>query len=431
MGLKPFSVVGEALQFAMRRYETVLRVSALPLSLLLIFNMAAAFAYLSVANNRIITFADVANAGLSWGQVTQIAGGAAVSGLTSGAPKIWTIYGASILINAIVISSFMAPLIRYAGLGEKPPPGAFRVPFGADQMRFLLAGVLSTLIFLLIVYAPIAFATLGIIGFLSQAMQTPFASFPDADSLHTIEVVMGAKALGIRWIHKYQVWGAAALGVAAIVIALLILHVRPRREDKSAGFGLLGRALGVTTGVILYLLGAVFLYTMLIGLFSRVLVYFGLQPLQGFVTTDMLAAVAFWAAAIAFAGFFSLQMFPYAGVAVCRRSMAFAHSFRVTRRHNLLRLALAFVLLGVVIYGAQFLLLWIGVNSAYSVIASIALAVQGYVRVFFGPDSADWVFPFFGWLWAVIGIFITILWAAFTYGVSAGLWGRLYRESGK
>jgi hypothetical protein len=109
--------------------------------------------------------------------------------------------------------------------------------------------------------------------------------------------------------------------------------------------------------------------------------------------------------------------------------MAISGTLRVTRRHNLVRLALAFVLLGVVLYGAQFLLVWLGVNSAYNVIATIAFAVESYLRVFLGPDGAGWVLPFFGWVWAVIGIFITVLWTAFTYGVSAGLWGRLYRES--
>jgi uncharacterized membrane protein len=429
MGLKPFSVAGEALQFAMRRYETVLRTATLPLALLLVFNMAAAFGYLSVANDRIITFKDVANAGLSWAQTAQIASNAAAKGLTNSSAPIWTIYGASLLVNAILIASFMAPLIRYAGLGEKPAPGLIRVPFGADQFRFLLAGVLSTLIFLLVVYAPISIATFSILGFMTEAMKTPFASFPDPESLHTIEIVMGAKAFGMRWVHQYQIWGAAAAGVAAIVIALMILHVRPRKQDRTAGIGFLGRVLGVTAGVAAYLATAGFLYVLMVRLFSQLLMFFGLAPLKGAVTPDILSLVLFGAAAIAFAGFFSLQMYPYPAVAVCRRSMAIAGTLRVTRRHDLVRLALAFVLLGVVLYGAQFLLVWLGVNSAYNVIATIAFAVESYLRVFLGPDGAGWVLPFFGWVWAVIGIFITVLWTAFTYGVSAGLWGRLYRES--
>jgi hypothetical protein len=424
MALKPFSVIGEALQFSMRRFETVFRVAALPLSLLLIFNMAATFGYLSVANERIITFHDVAAAGANWGQVAQLGANAAQKGLAAASRPIWAIYGASLLINLILVSSFMAPLIRYAGLGERPAPGVMRLPFGADQLRFLMAGVLSTLIFLLVVYAPISFATFSIIGFISQAMTTPFAHFPNPESLHTIEVIGGADLFGFRWLYHYQVWGAWALAAAALLIALLVLHLRPRRSDPVAGIGFIGRALGVTIGVAMYLSICVIAYVMLARLSSAV------QPAAG-VTLNGLAVTVFFAAAIAFAGFFSLRLFPYAGVAACRRSMAFSGALKVTRRYNLMRLALAFVLLGVLLFGAQILLVGIGGSAAFAVTGYLAAAVESVVRLINGPESGKWVFPFFGWIWAVIGIVFTLVWTAFTYGVTAGLWGRLYRESAR
>lgn len=429
MRLKPFSIAGEALQFAMRRYETVLERAVLPLALLLIFNMTAAFGYLSVANDRIITFRDVANAGASWAQVAHLAGGAAVNGLMSGSQPIWTIYGASLLVNAILVASFIAPLIRYAGLGERPARGLISVPFGGSQIRFLLAGALSTLIFLIVVYAPISLATISIISFISQAMTIPFANFPDPESLHSIDVIAGAKAFGIRWLGQHQVWSAWGLGIGAVVAALLFFHVRPRAEDRTAGIGWLGRMLGAAAGVALYLAVVVALYVGAMHLLARLLLWLGLPPLSAVATPDGISIVVFSAAVFAFAGFFGLRLFPYAGVAVCERGLAFNGALRVTRRYDVLRLAFAFMLLGFILYGAQFLLVWLGVGAAYAGIAHIAAAVESYVRLLSGPEGGDWVFPFFGWLWAVMGILITILWTAFTYGVAAGLWGRLYRES--
>lgn len=429
MALKPFSVVGEALHFSTRRFETVMRVAALPISLLLIFNMAATFLYLSVANNRIITFADVARAGVSWSQATQLAGRAAQSGLGAGSTKIWMIYVALLLINAILVASFMAPLIRYSGLGERPRPGVLRAPFGADQVRFILAGVLSVLIFGLVVYAPINVALIAITGFITQAMTVPYARFPDAASLHTIDIIPGAEAYGLRFFHQYEVWGAGAAIVSALVIALLILHLRPKGPDRTAGVGLFGRALGVTGGVIFYLAACLFLYVNAIKVLDGMATMAGGQPLAGALSPDMLGIVLFFSAVIAFAGFFSLRLFPYAGIAVCRRSMSFKGAFKATRRHDILRLALAFVVLGVILFGAEILLIWLGGGAAYAVFGYLATAVESYARLIGGADSGKWVFPFFGWLWAVTGVLFTIIWTAFTYGVTAGLWGRLYRES--
>ncbi len=427
MALKPFSVVGEALQFSMRRFETVFRISALPISLLLIFNMAATFGYLSVANERIITFHDVAAAGANWGQVTRLGASAAQKGLAAASEPMLAIYGASLLINLILVSSLMAPLVRYAGLGERPAPGVLRLPFGGDQLRFMMAGILSTLVFGLVVYAPISFATFSVMGFITQAMTTPYAHFPNAGSLHTIEIIGGADVFGFRWLYHYQVWGASALMIAAVLIALLIMHFRPRRQDKQAGIGFVGRVLGVTTGVTMYLAIWLLAYIALMRLSSGLLTAAGGAP--NVITANGLAITVFVAAIIAFAGFFSLQIFPYAGVATCRRSMAFHGALKVTRRFNLVRLALAFVLLGVLLFGAELLLVWIGGGAAFAVVGYLAAAVESVVRLLNGPESGGWVFPFFGWLWAVIGVLFTLVWTAFTYGVTAGLWGRLYRES--
>lgn len=422
MALRAFSVVGEALQFSSRRFETVLRVAALPIVLLLIFNMAAAFGYLSVANDRLITFKDVAAAGVSWAQATKLAGSAATQGLMASSVEAWSIYVASLVVNLVLVSAVMAPLIRYAGLGEKPARGVLRIDFGPDQLRFIGASALSLLLSALVIYAPIGAATFIIIGLISTAASTPYAHFPQADSLHTIDLISGREALSMRgglWLYDYGYWGAATLLVAALLAVVLILHLRPRAEDRMAGIGFPGRALGVVAGLGAFLA----LAAMLAMRFSAL---GGAAP-----PPQALPVVLFAAAAIAAAAFLNLRLYPYAGVAVCRKSMGLGGTLLVTRRFDVFRLGLAFALLGLLMFLMQVLLVWLGGGSAYAVLGYLAAAVRSYVRLVSGGEGGDWVFPFFGWLWAVIGIVFTVLWTAFTYGVSAGLWGRLYRESAR
>ncbi len=420
MAIKAFSVVGEALHFSSRRFETVLRVAALPLSLLLIFNMTAALGYLSVANGRLITFRDIAAAGASWAQVTKFSGAAATQGLMSASPPVWGIYIASLVVNLALIAAVMAPLIRYAGLGEKPPRGLVRAPLGPDQLRFIGASILSFLLSALVVYAPIGAATFIIIGIVATAVSTPYAHFPDAGSLHTIDVISGRDALSMRgglWLYDYGYWGAATMTITALLAIVLILHFRPRAEDRTRGLGILGRILGVVAGLALYF-----------GFVAKLMLQIMTSD-NAPIPSEAFPLIMFAAASLAAAVFLSLRLYPYAGVAVCRKSMGFGGTFRVTRRFNVFRLGLAFLLLGLVLFMTQILLVWIGGGAAFAVLGYLAAAVESYVRLASGGEGGDWVFPFFSWLWAVIGIVFTMLWTAFTYGVSAGLWGRLYRES--
>jgi hypothetical protein len=419
MALRVFPVVGEALNFGARRLETIARVAALPIGLSLVFNMATVFLYLSVANGRVITFADVASAGATWPQVVALAGKAAQDGLNAMSGPIWTIYIASLVINAILISSFMAPLIRYAGLGEKPAPGLLRLPFGGDQLRFLGAGLVSTLLFVVIIYAPMLFATSLIIDIISAAVSAPYVNFPDASSLHTIDVVSGADAMAMRgtlWIYEYGLWGAA-LGVLLLVTAgVLFFHVRPTGEDRTAGIGFIGRVLGVIGG-----LAAIY------GLAAALGVFFVTTFLRQPYTPTLPLLIIAGAVALTLPIFVSLRLFPYAGVAVCRRSMGLGGTLRVTRRFNVVRLGAAFLLTGVILFGMIFGLVtiggWAGM-SALSALYSLAASVAGFVGV-----NGDSVLNFFRGVYAVVTTAGVWLWTLFTYGVTAGLLGRLYRES--
>ena len=341
MRLGVFSVAGEALHFGARRMETIMRVAWLPVSLLLIVNMAAAFSYLSVSAGRLITFSDLAS-GQTFAMVEAYAGQAASAGLGAGSAGVWAIALASAVINAILIASFMAPLIRYAGLGEKPAPGVLRMPFGPDQLRFILAGIVSFLISALLIYAPIAMATYFIISAITRALTMAYASFPDESSLHTVEIVQGAEVLAQR-------------GVAVLS--------------------------------------------------------------------------AFAAAALALAAYANLRLYPYTAIAVCRRSFAPTGLLAVTRGGNIFRLFLIVVMLGLLLFLAEILLSVFGIDWIIVMFSALGAAVASYTGLFNGGEAATWVAPLFAALVAGVQIAFTMFWLFYTYGVSAGLFGRLYRES--
>ncbi len=414
--LSVFSVAAEALNFAWRRFGVVLRVGWLPLTLMLVFNMASVFLWLSLAYATPISFADVAAAGASWGQVLALSQQAQAQGLAANSAAAWSIAVASLAVNLILLSSFMAPLTRYAGLGETPAPGFIRAPFGPDQIRFLLAGALASGVFLLTAYAPVTLATAAILGFMQSAMTTPFASFPDTDSLHTVDVIFGADRLGVRWLYGWQVWGAAAAFLGLFIVALVFGHVAPRREDKHAGIGALGRGLGAFLGVAAYFLAAAAAYNAVFGEAAR----------RAGAFADGLAGAMFLAAGAAVMIFAGLRLYPYAGVAVCRRSMAIAGALKVTRRHNLFRLLAAMLLIGFLLFGAQ-ILISVAFSLLTGVIATLFGAAETAARL--GGGEGGWAARSAALAISASGVAANALWALFTYGVSAGLMGRLYRES--
>jgi hypothetical protein len=414
MPLNVFSIAGEALNFGWRRFETILRVGWLPLSLILVFNMASVFLLLSLAYGEAISFTDVARSGARWPEMIALARAKAAESAGTG-PALALQFG-TVLVTAVLVASFMAPLVRYAGLGERPGPGLVRAPFGPDQIRFLAAGALASVVFAAVVYAPVQIVTLSVLDFMSKAMTTPYASFPDPDSLHTAQIVMGTERFGVRLVYGWQVWGAAALAFAALLYVAVLAHVAPRDDDKKAGIGFLGRALATGAGVGAYFAAAAYIYS-LTAQFA---------PGEAISKADGLAGTLFLVAAIGFASFVGLRLYAYAGVATCRRSMAIAGTLRVTRRHNLFRLLGVFALLGAVLAGAQLLLAFLTGQAGAALVGVIA-AAQGAARL--GGGDGDAALKAGVWLWAFGGIIANALWALFTYGVTAGLMGRLYRES--
>lgn len=406
MTMRVTSVVGEALHFGVRRMRTIMRTAWLPVVLLLVFEMATVFASLSVAAGRLITFRDIS----SFTGAQQVLARYAEAAWQNNEALMWTISGANILLSIILVASFMAPLVRYAGLGEKPAPGVVRLPFGPDQARFVLAGAVSFLILPFVVLAPITGVAYYAFQYAAEALSQTHASFPNPESLHTIELVPARETYASRnelWIYALGLPLGAIAPFALGLWALLTWHFRPRGGEG-----------GLVRAAFLSLVGG----AVVVGLVS-------FYYMQGAEAPEDYAAAIVVAVSAVMLGYFNLRALPYQAVAVCRRSMAPAGTLAVTRSGGLLRLFAAAALIGailaavlLVINGPLFAFVRTVANLLYQATASATKLTNSGVE-------PDWVRPFWIWTWNGFKIVANIFIAFFCYGVWAGLLGRLYKES--
>lgn len=413
MKLRMFSVLGEALNFGLRRMETIMRVAWLPVVLTLIFNMASVFAVLSVANNRLITFADLAR-GIPYQKAIEISAQALEKGLLTGSVPMWTVYGVTIFVSTILISSFMAPLIRFAGLGERPSPGIVKLAFGPDQIRYILATLIGLFVTIMLVYAPIGFAALWVLQYIIDALSQTFVSFPNPESLHTIELVSAREVLAARgelWYHLLGVPIAVAGGFAAVFWVILVGHFAPKNRGGEPGSGnILARAI-----VVLIVLGGIV-----------ALLALGLQDKENQAATSLSALIAI---GLLIALYFSLRVFPFAGIAVCRKSLAPAGLFRVTRGWNIIRVLVVLILTATTIGVVQYVVNAFLLGAFGPVLSTLFSATLTATKLTHSGEASPWVLPFFIWIWNLTKILVNIFLLFFSYGVMAGLQGRLYRES--
>ena len=407
-----FPVAGEALGFAVRRFRTIMRVAWLPVTLLLIVQMAAVFALISVDFGRLFSFADLVN-GARFANAKAYAFGVIRKGLAAGDIRIYLILAATLATNLALTASFMAPLIRFAGLGERPAEGLFRAAFGPDQARYSLATLASGVVAPIILLVPILFAVFGVIQHVETAMAATFVSFPNPDSLHAIRYTSAVDVMTARgdlWLYEYGRLGLVAIGAALLAGLFGAAHFRRP-----------GGALGSEAiSVVLSLAGvAVLLFLILIPLTDN---------FKDGLVNDVSAFGLAIAAAIVLTVYGGLRLFPYAGLAVCRRSMGFTGLGRLTRRFNLLRLAASLSLLGAILWVINLIVTAYGFPLLAQTLSVILETTEAYGRLING-EASDRARPFVIWMWAVIQVVYQIIWSFFSYGVLAGLFGRLYRDS--
>ncbi len=430
MKLRIFSVVGEVLNFGGRRIGTTMRIAWLPIVLLLIVNMATVFAYLSVVAGRVITFAEVG----TFFTAQQLVGRYAADGWSSNPIAMTAITGLSFIFQYILISSFMAPLIRYSGLGEKPAPGVMRLAFGPDQLRYMFSNFFSILFSYLVILAPIIVASLFVMKYLVDAVSKTMVSFPDPNSLHTIKLVTAGDDLaarGVEWIYAFAIPLGAVAPVAILIWAIAFLHFHPRNRPNANGdTNPIMRAL-VTLGAVTIVAGGAFYF-----LREQILHYLksaaslGAEGAVDISGAPVNAILFFGIAGYILFGYFSLRLYPYPGVAVCRSSLALGGTLGLSRGWNLIRLQI--ILFAVpVLLTTLFVIINLGFLSMLmpQVIGLLYEATAVSTRLVNSGVEGGWVLPLFIWIWTIIKMLVTIVWSFFYYGVLAGLYGRLYRDS--
>ena len=444
MGLRVFSVAGDALNFGGRKMETIMRVAWLPVILLLIVNMATVFAYLSVVAGRSITFRDV----VTWERAQSYLVQYWSNGWETSPNLMALISILSFIAQSLLIASFMAPLTRFAGLGEKPRPGVLRAPFGPDQIRYVLATLLSFAFVAVLAYGPVLATSLYALSYIGDAAAQTVATFPDPDSLHTIEVITLGETLagrGQSWIYQFAAPAIAVAPFALVLWLILFLHFHPRNRPSAPDRGQpFIRAIVTLVGAAL-ILGAVywFAHELIVEQVQKSATLAqqtakSLAGEQGAAAGEAAGAISkapepaviiFGVVALALFAYFNLRFYAYPGIAVCRRSMGFGGLAVVSRGWNIFRLQAILIIVGLSLFAFQYIINNYVIGWILQTILILYQTIETSTRLVNSGNAAEWVQPFFVWLWSSIKILINIFWTFFSYGVTAGLYGRLYRES--
>ncbi len=430
MGLRIFPVVGEALNFGGRRMATTARIAWLPVVLVLIVNMASVFVYLSVILGRVITFADARTYLIAQNALGQMW----ARGWRDQPEAMATITAGNFILIALLTASFMAPLVRLSGLGEKPAPGLIRMAFGPDQLRFIAAGLLSFLFVALLIVAPILLTSNYALNYIADALSQTMASFPDPDSLHTIELVTVGESLAesAEWIVNLALPLGVIAPFALLIWFIAFAHFHPRNRPYAPEEGQpIVRALVALIGVIIISGGAYFfaregivnLLTVARGVGGALLPDVSQAP-QGAVLFMGVAAYLLML-------YFNLRLYPYPGVTVCRKSMGFGNTLRVSRGWNIVRLQVILLAISIAFFVVQILVINIGALKIFVpwVTGLLEEAVAVTTRLLNSGVTSDWVRPLFVWIRNGVNLFLQIIWLFFYFGVVASLYGILYRES--
>ncbi|WP_375202647.1 hypothetical protein [Hyphococcus sp.] len=448
MELRIFSVMGEALHFGGRRLETIARVAWLPLVLSMVATMAAVFAMLSVIAGRLITFSEVPTFINAQTLVVQNT----AAGFQNDPAAMWMIMGANLAAQTLLTASFMAPLIRYAGLGEKPARGFVRAPFGPDQVRFVVSSLFGLFFVGVLVFGPLAAASYYTLKYVAEALSQTLATFPNPDSLHTIEINKASDqiaAAGREWIYNRAIPLSGALPVALLFWALLFFHFAPHNRPRAPAIGrTVLRALTTFIVAAGLMLVTYFLFDeVVLNEFRTNATFLGVLSAAGaqFTSFDFSGLgdaidfllrspegrlIFFGLAAFFVVNYFSLRLFPYPGVAVCHKSLALGNTLAITRGWNIIRLWVIVTVLTLFLVLIQILVINQLLLSALlpKVLTLLYNATAVSTKLVNSGEAAEWVRPFFVWVWNLTKIGINIFWSFFSFGVAAGLYGRLYRE---
>ncbi len=430
MSWRIWAVAGEALNFGARRMETILRVAWLPVVLLMLLQMVVVFLGISVTLGRVTTLEEAGSYGVALQAYPQFALAAWRS-----EPVMMTIIAVStFILSIILISSFMAPLIRYAATGEKPAPGLIRIPFGRDQLRFSVAAVITAILSFPILMAPMAimFFVMRAYVFLSL-LSTKIANhvkFPFENSLHTVanaQILDVVTDTGRIWLFGIPFSLITLIIPMAVIFAfMMIAHFTTRKRAPHLGSGRSTRWQRRTViSLISFGLIALF-WGWVVNLIPRPPLL--LNGLPAFPEQGRLYAL-FFVLLIFILGYVNLRAFAWPGFAVMDKSLSLSGSRETSRGWNLFKLIGLLIMVVIIMFGMQLIINILIGQILFPVILNIYGLLITTTRLVNSGVSAEWIFPVIQWTWNAVRLLLNLFWTFFSYGVLAGIYGRLYAHT--
>ena len=244
MRLPIIETVHEALGFGAKGFETVARISWLPLLLTTLFIFSFPYFFLSVLTEQSITLTQIPPFAV-WGVVWQNLGA-----ILQRDPDILFLFALGfVAVLAILYSSFYVPLQHYAATGHRPEDHSYDVPFSLRHLQVIGATLVGGYGIFFALQWPFEQA-IGALQLLAEQTSPKLTIiFPDNESLHTFtrtEEMVTKHGFATPAITALT-WGAIGLmayfGMRLFMWPAFIAAKHPGEKAHS-----LSRAWGVTKG---------------------------------------------------------------------------------------------------------------------------------------------------------------------------------------
>ncbi|MBD0427578.1 hypothetical protein [Aquisalinus flavus] len=210
MRINFYRSVTDAWGFAVHRFSLIARLAWFPVLLIIMMSLLLPYVLLTILNGQVVTITDISLAD-------------AATAIAKNQALLWEQhFGTMLALNVLsyvfstlMYASFLVPLIRYTARGIEPSHRSVVLHIGPRHFKFLGATLLTVGSIFLLLWMPVMISTFFIDSHVADAMNTKYAVFPDADSLHSVEIVSGLEsALGF----------ALLKGVLRIVAVVSVLY---------------------------------------------------------------------------------------------------------------------------------------------------------------------------------------------------------------
>ena len=224
MGRPHLSVMGviyEALGFATARFGTVLRVAWLPLILLMLLEVVMSKVGM-VPEGRALALPMIPEQG--W--ITNLVQALAIVPFLPIPASQMALFLTLFAIAAILQTSYMVPLIRFAASGERPHHRSMHLTFGFRHLRFMLASALSFGVVVLLASKAAELGRRFLGGRIGDLFDSPPQAAFDEGSLHgldTVESYEGLKTVLRAMDSQLREVGLAISTVDAVIVVPILL----------------------------------------------------------------------------------------------------------------------------------------------------------------------------------------------------------------